>query len=289
MLSVLIPTYQWNCFPLVESIYQQTSKENIPFEIIVLDDASGCNDIHLNEKINSLSHCSFEILPHNLGRSAIRNLLASRAKYNWLLFLDADVTPCKGDFIKNYLLQLKKLNTDIIIGGIKYKASTHKTLRQSFGEQREAIDAEKRNKEPFRYFFTANFLIKKEIFKSVSFDENIKEYGYEDLLFSIDTKNESFDIEHINNPVYHLGIDNDNVFMDKTKQSLENLKNIIINKESNFEEIKLVKVVNKFRFFGNTISQFNSFFEKMALKKQSLFFFDLFKLSYLFKIIKESK
>ena len=40
MLSILIPTYNYNVFPLAQSIHKQCSDIDIDFEIIVLDDAS---------------------------------------------------------------------------------------------------------------------------------------------------------------------------------------------------------------------------------------------------------
>ncbi len=40
MLSILIPTYNYNIVALVSEIHRQISNTEIPFEIICLDDAS---------------------------------------------------------------------------------------------------------------------------------------------------------------------------------------------------------------------------------------------------------
>ncbi|HET8884785.1 MAG TPA: glycosyltransferase, partial [Salinimicrobium sp.] len=94
MLSVLIPTYNYNIFPLVEKIHGLFTRENIGFEIICLDDGSGNEEINKkNHQINAFSNSSFSELEKNIGRSSIRNLLAKKASYDWLLFLDADVIP----------------------------------------------------------------------------------------------------------------------------------------------------------------------------------------------------
>ncbi len=106
MLSILIPTYNYNVFPLVNEVSEQCLSEKINFEIIVLDDAS--QNFHTeNNKINSLDNCSYSILNQNIGRSAIRNLLSTKASFNNLLYLDADVRLVSNQFIKNYINFIK--------------------------------------------------------------------------------------------------------------------------------------------------------------------------------------
>ena len=60
MLSILIPTYNYNTTALVKTLQKQAITCAVDFEIIVLDDAS--SDIQSsteNKKINALEHCSF--------------------------------------------------------------------------------------------------------------------------------------------------------------------------------------------------------------------------------------
>ena len=87
MLSILIPTYNYNTFPLVEELKNQAIATGITFEIIVFDDGS-TDEISLkeNSNINTLDNCFFKISNKNIGRSAIRNLLAKTAKFENLLF-----------------------------------------------------------------------------------------------------------------------------------------------------------------------------------------------------------
>jgi len=146
MLSVLIPTYNYNVQPLVANIQQQCKLANLAFEVLVLDDAS--KSFHQeNEAINELEHCSYEILPQNIGRSAIRNLLAERACYDWLLFLDADVFPKSENFIETYLRAIQQDPKEVIYGGIVYQAdkpANDQLLRWTYGNEREALAVEKR-------------------------------------------------------------------------------------------------------------------------------------------------
>ena len=157
MLSILIPTYNYNVYNLVATLYKQLEKTGMIFEIICLDDASTTIFLE-NEKINSLVHCSYKKLETNIGRSRIRNLLAKKAKYDWLLFLDADVLPKNDDFILKYI---EHIHTDekIVNGGLLYvkeKPEKGKLLRWIYGKNREALTFKVRQKIPYQSFLTLN-------------------------------------------------------------------------------------------------------------------------------------
>ena len=89
MLSILIPTYNYNVLPLVLELHKQCENCGIDFEIIVLDDASTDESTtSLNQKINELSFSNYLVNTTNLGRSENRNALISKAKFHQ--FLQAD-------------------------------------------------------------------------------------------------------------------------------------------------------------------------------------------------------
>ncbi|WP_158841297.1 glycosyltransferase family 2 protein [Polaribacter sp. L3A8] len=284
MLSVLIPTYNYNAFFLVKKIHQQLILENIAFEIICLDDGSKSPLNVKNKEINKLSFSSFKNLEHNIGRSAIRNLLAKKATYDWLLFLDVDVIPVKSNFIKKYINCFAKDKT-VFCGGLLYedKIENVKLLRYKYGKKHEEISVEKRIENPDKYFFTSNFLIKKEAFNRVKFEEKLILYGREDLLFSLELINKEYNIEHISNEVYHLGLDKNDLFVAKTKEAMENL--IFIDKQSLIDttEMPLLGLVRKISAVKMTriVGMFHLFFEKLAIKKSSVFFLNCMKVSYM--------
>ena len=58
MLSILIPTYNYNVYPLLTELKKQADLANLPYEILVLDDASSLF-IAENSKINVLENCSY--------------------------------------------------------------------------------------------------------------------------------------------------------------------------------------------------------------------------------------
>ncbi|OYQ33028.1 hypothetical protein CHU92_14000 [Flavobacterium cyanobacteriorum] len=226
MLSVLIPTYNFNVYPLAAAIQKQCAGSNIAFEIIVIDDGSGSALNAENDKINYLHRCSFSALSANIGRSAIRNLLASKANYTWMLFLDADTLPVDENLIKNYLPHMDN-HVKVVYGGIKYKENKPETmqlLRWVYGNRREALEAEERQQRPYLRLLTLNFLAHKDVFEKVRFNENIPNVRHEDTLFSYDLMVAGLPVEHIDNNVYHLGLDNSIQFIRKSEEAIAGLK-----------------------------------------------------------------
>lgn len=290
MLSILIPTYNYNVFPLVNEISEQCIYEKINFEIIVLDDASQHFHVENNE-INSLSNCSYTVLNQNIGRSAIRNLLSTKASFENLLFLDADVRTRSDQFIKNYIRFIKNnSNYGVVYGGIVYqenKPDNNQLLRWIYGNKREALAAEKRNEKVYVSFLTLNFLIKKKVFKTVRFNEDIPNLRYEDLLFSFDLMKKNIPLQHINNQVIHNGIETSEVFLQKTNDSLKGLKFLLSNNylPANYAKISTIFDLlkqTKLLFVVNFIykKRKNSFEKNLLGNKPSLFIYDIYRLGY---------
>ena len=148
MISILIPTYNYNTLPLVEELYNQVISENIAFEIIVQDDASPVNEnTEINSKINEFNNCRFERNEINLGRGQNRNSLVSKAQYDWILLMDCDMYPKSKNFIKVYLKSMKPEERKAIFGGLIYfdeKPKDDEVLRWFFGKSREEIPLKKR-------------------------------------------------------------------------------------------------------------------------------------------------
>jgi glycosyltransferase involved in cell wall biosynthesis len=290
MLSIVIPTYNYNSFYLVKELHEQCTNQAILFEIIVLDDGSK-NQIIIaeNEKINSIENCKFERNKNNLGRARNLNLLAQKSKYNWLLFMDCDTFPKNSNYISLYLETIKKNETKIIFGGICYKNEVpiqEKILRWRYGKSREEIDFKKRKLKPFETTLTSNLFIAKEIFNAILFEEKIIDYGYEDLVFVSKLKLKKFKIKHIQNPTYHLNYEFSEVFLDKTKKALETL--IFIEEEkiqtikTKIQKIyKINKVLKINRIIAYLFTKFQYKAEQNLLSKNpSMLIFDLYKLGF---------
>lgn len=288
MLSILIPTYNYNVLELVKSAHEQCTKAAIEFEILVFDDCSP-EPPKENEAINSLTASTYKKLPKNIGRSAIRNLLGKTAKYDNLLFLDADTQIVLPNFIANYISAITP-KTQIIYGGIKYQKSKpekEKVLRWIYGNEREALPVETRLKEPHLRFLTLNFLIKKNVFSIVSFNEEIPNLRHEDTLFALNTKNNNIQVEHIDNYVIHLGLESSKVFLKKSRESVEALLLFVEQQLINPNETALSRVatkVTKYHLAPLVLISYNLFkslFEKNLLSNNpSMRIFDIYRLGY---------
>lgn len=288
MLSILIPVYNYAVLPLVSELQKQCISCGIKFEILCYDDGS---DVFIkeNQEINQLQNCSLVSLEKNIGRSAIRNLLAEKATYEYLLFLDADTIPVEHNFIPNYICEIKN-NQKVVFGGLLYenkKPAKEFLLRWIYGRDREALNLSERNKKPADFALASNLLIKKEILIRFPFDETIKQYGYEDLVFFSVLKANQTKIKHIENPVFHLNLESSTVFLSKTKIALENLaflnrtSKISVNESriiASFELLKKVKALTVFNFIFRKIE--SKIERNLVSETPSLFWFDIYKLGY---------
>ncbi|MBW1294948.1 glycosyltransferase family 2 protein [Aquimarina litoralis] len=292
MLSILIPVYNYNVISLVKELHNQVSYCSIDFEILVLDDHSDAF-VKENEVINELSGCSYEILPKNIGRSAIRNLLASKASFDSLLFIDAGTFPANGGFIKNYL---DTIQNEVVTGGMSALPKAPKKpykLRWIYTKKREMVTDKQDLKRPI--VCSSNFLIKKELFNHVQFDESLTKYGCEDVLFFDAISKKGIAIKYIDNPVIHDANDDAETFIIKTEHAVENLVELIATNRLTYDRYKVSKLyamMHKIR-----IDQFVKFIFILfrgILKKNlkssypSILCYDFYRLGY-FCLIKNKK
>ncbi len=201
-----------NCMDLID----------IDVEILCMEDGS-------EEFLEENSHCCAQtqsavhsIAQTNQGRISTRKALANKAKYSWLLFLDADVELENNLFLKAYLPYLDG-KYDAVYGGCSYqdtKPNQNELLRWTYGKTYEDISAERRNKLPYKHIVSANFLIKKTVFLELSSQINSEGYGY-DILFGSLMKAAKTKVLHIDNAVIHKGLDDNETFLDKVEKAVE--------------------------------------------------------------------
>lgn len=290
MLSILIPTYNYNVYPLAHNLWEQCREAGIAFELIVLDDGSASKLNEENEKINSLQNCRFIPLEKNTGRSAARNALAQMATYDWILFLDADTFPQHNNLLKNYI-PFMGAESKVIYGGIKYqykKPDANEVLRWIYGNDREALNIETRLKNPHKRLLTLNFVIHKSVFDKVIFNETIPNLRHEDSLFSYELMLTGVPVLHIENEVYHLGLESSEVFLRKSEESLVGLKHLLNNKLIGEDYIDIGKIYTKIHkngldgviaFFYRPVKKFMR--KNLLGSNPSLVVFDLYRLGYI--------
>ncbi len=287
MLSILIPVYNFDVRKLTTDLQSQCVAMGEEFEIILMDDASNSSFQHLNKQLSKLSGVVYEELEKNIGRAAIRNKLAAKAKYDTLIFMDCDSKVLSRDFIKKYLISAQ--SDAVVCGGRTYFATPPESpllmLHWKFGKDREQSDASRRAISPWHSFMTNNFLIPKNIMLQIGFDETLRHYGHEDTLFGLELAALKIPVKHINNPLEHVGLETSNEFLVKSRQALDNL--FFLEQSGKLIETKLLrhyKLLKRFGLIRILSSIFNRYQSRMEghLKSSnpSLFVFDFYKLSY---------
>ena len=285
MISILIPEHNFDCVRLVGELLMQCQDAGITYEIIVMDDASTLHT-EKNKQIGNFPCCEFLTTDTNIGQATVRNRLAKIAKYPHLLFIDCDAAIVDNHFIKRYLDNIGK--ADVIIGGVTYshvEPPIDKYLRWYYGKKRESSSAHKREKETIRLSF--NFLIEKDVQLKYPFNEDFTDYGHEDTIIGYLLKQNGVKLMHIDNPLIHTGLDENHVFLAKSRKAVEKY---VTNKAFSSEEIadqikifrafKRVKGIRgllgfKYRIAGKMMEN------NLCGNNPSLFIFDLYRLCYL--------
>ena len=287
MLSILIPSYNYNITRLVSDLHQQAMEAMVDFEIIVMEDGSNLF-LEENKTVSELEFCRYIPLTKNIGRSAIRNRLADEAKYEHLLFMDCDAEISSNCFIQKYLPFYH--DECVVLGGRTYEESIdpRHSLLAKYGKQRERNDIEGLKKRKKHQVFTSpNFLISKLIFYKVRFNESIKGYGHEDTIFGIMLQRNNIEFKYIDNPVVHIGIEDNPTFIDKTEKALHNLYTLYNSREypELEKESKILSYYIRLKqyYFTSVILFGFKIFKKLIRKNllspnPSLLLFDFYKL-----------
>lgn len=298
MLSILIPVYNQDVRQLVADLSAQAIASPEKVELVVLDDASDAGICCINREVACLPGVSYKELHRNHGRSKIRNKLAELAMYDYLLFLDCDAKVDNPSFVRNYL---KCCRGEVVVcGGTSYDNDNpdgrERLLRWYYGHKRESRSAHQRSLNPNGSFSSFNFLVSRPLFNKVKFEYNISGYGYEDTVFCYNIKKHGVEVKHIDNPLIHIGIDSNKVFLNKAFNSVENLHLLSQDKELKrglqqeikllwcYKTIKNIGLVPLFRL-GYRVTH-TSIEKYLVAKGTNLFYYDMLRLGYLCTLAK---
>lgn len=294
MISILIPTYNYDVSPLVAQLHKQLSTNAIVFEILIFEDGSK----KFINAVSGFSSTKLIINKENLGRVKARQQLATLARYDWLLFLDADVLPQSNEFISNYL-KSKILHFDAVFGGFAYYESAPKKefmLRWKYGKTKEQVPAAVRNKTPYKVIISANYLIKKDVFNTINQQiEDTKGYGF-DTYFGALLQQNKVKVLHIDNTVYHLGIEKSEVYLKKKEMAALTLLHFYNSKSYNennsndllkfFLKIKRLRLV---WFFSLVHTVLGAVIKRQLMSKNpSINLLQLYKISFMCSAYKKN-
>lgn len=227
-LSILIPTFDYVCYTLVHNLQAQCECMNNldGYEILVMEDG-GKDQVKAiaNHKINDLPNCRYIRKKENVGRAYNINNLVKEAKGDWCIIMDCDAQVINNNFIKNYISATKQHpEADVIIGGLTNPTtlpSPEVSLRYTYEKNAEPFRTTQYcNAHPYSRFCTFNVMVKRELMLCTPFHPIFTQYGHEDTFMGVELSKKKAHIVYINNPLQHIGFDNNDTFLKKTETAL---------------------------------------------------------------------
>jgi len=291
-ISLLVPVCDYDIVAIVHSMRGCIGTIPEFIEILIGDDGSSPEN---KLKYKALERNGVRLISSdtNIGRAAIRNMLALEARGDYLLFIDADsMIPGTAEaYIQKWVNSIGTAR--VISGGILYHESPpgdpDRILRWKNGRNREQKKASYRNKHPYSSFTTFNVLIDRTVFEKLRFNEEIRQYGHEDTLFSFQLHKAGIKVAHIDNGLVHEGLESNRDFINKTRLSVENLSKLydcVTDKNTFATTVKLVRDFRWLHIFRLTLvlaGLFIRFRERIELRIDSanppLWLFDFYKVS----------
>lgn len=277
-LSVLIPVYNHCCTQLVTALYEQLCQTDLSFEIIIADDGSTNRSfVDENKSLSLLTHVQYLIRKNNVGRAAIRNFLVQQANYPWLLFIDGDMLIKNDNYIYRYLSTDDA--SDVVYGGYHILGEYPDHLRWRIEKKhQDKSTADIRQKHPYQDFHTCNFLVKKEILKNIPFDEKIRQYGYEDVLWGKQLQEHHITLSHIDNPVCFGTFEDNDIFITKTEEALHTLYDLRQQLKGYSSILNYPYLHTICKIIYNKVGKYLR--KQLIDNKSSLFLFNIYKLLY---------
>jgi glycosyltransferase involved in cell wall biosynthesis len=277
-ISLLIPVCDHDIAVLVNGMKSCLGLTPGFTEILIGDDGSTPEN---RLKYKSLEEEGIRVIvsEKNIGRAAIRNRLALEAKGEYLLFIDADamIPGTAESYVTKWIPAIG--TAKVISGGILYHESPpgdpDKILRWKYGRKREQYKASERNKSPHASFSTFNVLIDQSVFSKLRFNEELKQYGHEDTLFSYQLKKAGMNVLHIDNGLIHEGLETNRDFLNKTKLSIENLSKLydsVTDKKTFSDSVGMLRIYNRLQLLKLTLvlaSIFIRYRERMEIRIDS--------------------
>lgn len=220
MISILVPVFNVDVTALVHSLNSQLVALQRGGEVIIIDDGSDPFFRSLNKEIKTFPCVQYIELQKNIGRLEIRKLLASKANYKWLLFLDGDSVILNSSFLQTYIQSFLK-GYDVVVGGRVYPQQRPSdcafVLHWKYGSKRENAVYHQ------TAFMTNNFCIKNALFKKLRFDVPWQGYGHEDTWVGLQIEEHGARVGYIENFVLHNGLERSEILLKKSNQALQSL------------------------------------------------------------------
>ncbi len=250
-ISICVPTLRHDVTPLLAGLSKCEANDQV--EVIVYDDGSCDHDFlaHLEASAGH-AHAAVRIVSsqQNRGRAAARNAAMAHARADWILMVDADMTPDTPVFIRAYLDAMAHVGEPaIIVGGYSLQSAPKGrayALHRWQAEMSECVPAEVRAQAPGRYVFSSNVLVHRAVLDACPFDETFTGWGWEDTDWGLNAQ-KHFPIVHIDNTATHLGLDTAKQLMGKYARSGGNFAHMAANHPADAAAMPLFRMATRMR------------------------------------------
>lgn len=226
-LSVLTPFLRDDPSDLVALLEREAAALGGRVEIILLDDGTG--DAGLTARLTgqlaglTLPVCLIT-LAVNEGRAIGRNRLASAARGRTLLFLDSDMRPDHDCFLQTWAELIETRDPAVAFGGfslLQAPTDARFAVHRALAAASECVPHTERAKQPEKYVYTSNLLVRRDVFEAEAFDPGFTGWGWEDVEWAMRVSRR-FEVLHIDNPATHMGLDTVAALAGKYEQSAPN-------------------------------------------------------------------
>ncbi len=231
-LSVLIPFLRDDPCELLQLLDEEAAALQGAVEAVVLDDGSCDEDLHarVSACIRSLRMPARHVrLSANEGRARGRNRLAGHARAGSFLFLDSDMRPDDRRFLQTWADLAAREDPAVAFGGFSLKqtpATRGFAVHRAMALKSDCVPYHERARQPEKYVYTSNLLVRRDAFESEAFADDFKGWGWEDVEWAMRIARR-FRVVHLDNPATHLGLDTVEGLAAKYEQSVENFGRVV--------------------------------------------------------------
>lgn len=226
-VSVLIPFLRDDPAELLNLLDEEAASVDGAVEIVVLDD--GTRDSALTARLaGQVRAMALPVrlitLPSNEGRSIGRNRLASAARGGSLLFLDSDMRPDHRRFLRDWADLAAREDPAVAFGGfslLQAPTDARFAVHRAMAAKSECVPYMERAKQPEKYVYTSNLLVRRDVFESEAFDPGFTGWGWEDVEWAMRVSRR-FRVVHLDNAATHMGLDTVASLAGKYEQSAPN-------------------------------------------------------------------
>jgi hypothetical protein len=231
-VSVLIPFLRDDPADLLARLDAEASSVAGAVEIVVMDDGTG--DVALTARLTAQVEAMalpvrLITLPANEGRAIGRNRLASAARGGSLLFLDSDMRPDTGRFLRDWADLVDRDSPAVAFGGfslLQAPTDARFAVHRAMASKSECVPHAERARQPEKYVYTSNLLVRRDVFEAEAFDSGFTGWGWEDVEWAMRVS-QRFPVVHLDNPATHMGLDTVAALAGKYEQSAPNFARMV--------------------------------------------------------------